>query len=61
MGRITVPLTVPEIDALLALAERERREPRQQAALLIRRALEHAGVLLQADKPAEVDAANANG
>jgi hypothetical protein len=42
---ITVPLKADEKDALRKLAERERRDPRQQAALIVVRELERAGVL----------------
>ncbi len=50
MTRITVSLTAGEKDALRVLAEREFRDPRAQAALLIRRGLEDAGCL-RADVP----------
>jgi hypothetical protein len=45
MTRITVPLKSSERDALWKLAERERRDPRDQAALIVVRALEQAGFL----------------
>jgi hypothetical protein len=45
MTRVTVTLLDEERDALHVLAQRERRDPRMQAALLIRRELERAGVL----------------
>jgi len=38
-------LHTKEHEALLALAERERRDPRSQAAFLIRRGLERCGAL----------------
>ncbi len=50
MARIIVPLFPDEREALIKLAERERRDPRDQAALFIRRELEQAG-LLPADEP----------
>ena len=40
MRRMTVTLHQEEREALITLAERERRDPRQQAALCIRRELE---------------------
>jgi hypothetical protein len=45
MTRITVTLLDNERRALQVLSEREMRNPRDQAALLIRRALEDAGYL----------------
>jgi hypothetical protein len=49
MVRVSVTLQPEEKNALWALAQRERRDPRAQAALIIRRELERAGLL-----PAEV-------
>jgi hypothetical protein len=43
--RITVTLQQDEIAALGALAEHERRDPRDQAAVLIRQGLEQRGLL----------------
>ena len=48
MARITITLRQSERDALLTLAEREFREPRAQAALLIRAELERLGLLPRA-------------
>jgi len=45
LARITVTLGPDETEALRALAEEERRDPRAQAALLIRRGLERVGLL----------------
>lgn len=45
MKRITISLLEDEKEALHALAKRERRHPQAQAALLIRRELELAGLL----------------
>lgn len=45
MTRITLTLTSEERAALLALARQERRDPRFQAAMEIRQALERAGYL----------------
>ena len=45
MARIMVTLGSDETEALRALAEEERRDPRAQAALLIRRGLERVGLL----------------
>lgn len=54
MNRITVTLEPNERDALWLLAKRERRDPRAQAALLIRERLEDLG-LLQPIPPSDVD------
>lgn len=48
--RITVPLDTAELAALVQLSHDEKRHPRDQAAVLIRRELERAG-LLPADMP----------
>lgn len=45
MRRITISLRADEGEALRTLAEQERRDPRAQAALLIRYGLEHLGLL----------------
>lgn len=45
MARVVVLLEQDERDALCALAEREFRDPRAQAALIIRRELERAGLV----------------
>lgn len=45
MTRITLTLTPEEKAALIALAKQERRDPRYQAAIEIRQALERAGYL----------------
>ena len=45
MIRLTVMLEPDERQALLALAEKERRDPRQQAAVIIRQELERLGLL----------------
>ena len=45
-SRLSVPLTNEEREALTAKAQQERRDPRDQAALEIRHALEVAGFLL---------------
>lgn len=45
MARITLTLTPEEKAALIARAKHERRDPRYQAALEIRQALERAGYL----------------
>ncbi len=45
MTRITLTLTPEEKAALIVLANQERRDPRYQAAIEIRRALERAGLL----------------
>lgn len=46
--RVTVTLEEAEAKALIELARREKRHPRQQAAMFIRRELERHG-LLQAE------------
>lgn len=43
--RVTVNLTLEEQAALVAKARQERRNPREQAAIEIRQALERAGYL----------------
>lgn len=45
MARVTITLNQEERDALIKLSERERRHPRDQAALIIRQGLEQAGFL----------------
>lgn len=45
MARITLTLNQNEKDALRILAEREFRDPRAQAALIIRNELERCGLL----------------
>jgi hypothetical protein len=51
--RTTVMLHTEEHEALLVLAGRERRDPRSQAAFLIRRGLEQCGVLPPTDTPTQ--------
>ncbi len=59
MARLTIDLPIKERNALLRLARREMRNPRAQAALILRRELERAGLLpadqapMSADMPAE--------
>lgn len=43
--RITIPLEQGEKSALMKLAKTELRDPRQQAAFIIRQALERAGMV----------------
>lgn len=45
MTRITITLSDEEKTALRALSEKEFREPRMQAALIIRRELEKQGLV----------------
>lgn len=45
MRRVFVDLPQPAIDALVRLAEREFRAPKDQAALMLVEALNRAGVL----------------
>jgi len=53
MKRTTVMLHTEEHEALLLLAEQERRDPRSQAAVLIRRELERSGLLSPANAPTQ--------
>ena len=50
MARISVSLDPQEREALINLAQRERRDPRDQAALIVRDGLQRAG-LLPTDQP----------
>ena len=52
MRRVSINLYEEEKEALVELAERERRDPRQQAAVIIRLELERLG-LLRLEQPAE--------
>jgi hypothetical protein len=45
MTKINVPLSQPEVDALVAIANREYRHPREQARYMIREALVQQGLL----------------
>jgi hypothetical protein len=45
VAQMTIFLPITEKDALLFLADREFRDPRKQAALLIRESLERRGLL----------------
>ena len=49
MRRMTITLHQDEHEALITLAERKRREPRQHAAMIIRHELERLGLLPPAD------------
>ena len=53
MARVTVTLDSDEKVALLALAQDQRRDPRAQAALLIRQGLERSGLLCDDKHPSE--------
>lgn len=46
-SRITITLDDAEAEALAVLAQRERRHPREQAAMMIRRELERRGLLAE--------------
>lgn len=48
MARITLTISEDERQALLKLSQQERRNPRDQGALLLRQALEEVGALPQA-------------
>ncbi|MEI7469524.1 MAG: hypothetical protein WCL57_15035 [Chloroflexota bacterium] len=52
MARIIIYLQSNESSALLALSTQERRDPRQQAALLIRQRLEQLGLIQPPTPPA---------
>lgn len=43
--RITITLSQEEKDALIKLAEQKRRDPRAQAAMMIRRVIEEYGLI----------------
>ena len=45
MPRITIVLSTEEKDALIAFALKQRRDPREQAALIIQQALEKQGLI----------------
>jgi hypothetical protein len=47
---IGVRLNIDELEALRAVADREDRDPRRQAARLLRESLERAGALSTDDK-----------
>jgi len=49
MNRITVNLQQDEREALVVLAEQERRDLRQQAAVILRQELERRGLLSPPD------------
>lgn len=53
MARLTITLKTNEKKALFRLADREYRDPRHQAALIIRTELEKKGILneIKAEKP----------
>lgn len=50
MSKITLTLKIEEKQALLELADEQRRDPREQAALFIREALEARGLLNETNK-----------
>ncbi len=45
MPRMVINLSIEEVEALVALAIYKHREPRQQAAYIIRQHLEHLGLI----------------
>lgn len=53
MTRITITLSDKEKAALRTLSEKEFRDPRQQAALIIRRELERQGLVAAASPTTE--------
>jgi hypothetical protein len=54
MSRLFIPLRRRDLEALFKLAENELRDPRNQAALIIRAELIHRGMLSQ-EQPIEPD------
>lgn len=58
MRAIYVPLTERTREALLALSEREFRDPRDQAALIITEGLRQAGVLAESGPSRHASAAS---
>ncbi|MCL4490115.1 MAG: hypothetical protein M1570_18585 [Chloroflexi bacterium] len=50
MARLTVPLDAEENKALWRLATAEKRDPRAQAALIIRQELERRGLLSKVEE-----------
>ncbi len=59
--RLTLSLQQEERDALRQFADTERREMRDQAALIIRRALESAGYLVNSHNRVNEDASGYQG
>jgi hypothetical protein len=59
MERITIFLNSVEKDALLGLANKEYRDPRYQAALIIREDLERRGLLPKLQSPENDSSAKA--
>ncbi len=57
MARITIRLENTERDALIELSQRERRDPRDQAALIVRRELEREGLLQPVNVTAQAQGA----
>lgn len=49
--RITITLQLAEVEALRVVAKHERRDVRNQAAVLLREELERRGLLRQAGQP----------
>ena len=54
MARMMITLQENEREALRTMAQREMRDPRQQAAMIIRRELERAGLLPADPRPGPV-------
>ncbi len=52
MTRLTMKITIEERNALTQLAQRERRQPHDQAALIVRSELERLGLLPIEHQPA---------
>lgn len=61
MTKINVPLSQHEVDALVAIANREYRHPREQARFMLREALEQRGLLQPETSRAQQPAMAATG
>lgn len=55
MARVTVTVSEEERRALVEFAKTQLRDPRAQAALILRRALEQSGYLASIDGRATID------
>ncbi len=60
LTRVIIIFPEKEYQALLALSEKEFRDPRQQAALIIRRELEKQGLMESAKAVSESNALKAS-
>lgn len=60
MARITITLANNERDALIGLAEQEKRDPRAQAALIIQKELKRRGLISRNNLASGVAMTNQN-